>query len=113
MSDVIAEVNRQRRGEQLSELADASIKVLKKFIVGTGEVSNDELQRAKYASVALGAWAKFEQSSGARDALSFAMSRELARNPEELQRYVTVSMPHMPLVKALSTPERNGVESAA
>lgn len=113
MSELTAEVNRQRRTERLSALADASIDVLKKFITSTGEISDDELHRAKYASVALGAWAKFEQSSGARDALSFAMSRELARNPEELERYVSVSMPHMPLVKALGAPEKNGAASAA
>jgi hypothetical protein len=112
MSDLVAEVNRQRRTEKLSALADTSIEVLRQFISGTGEISEDELHRAKYASVALGAWAKFEQSSGARDALSFAMSRELASNPEELQRYVTVSMPHMPLVKALGAPAQNGVASA-
>lgn len=104
---------RQRRGERLGVLADASINVLKEFITGTSEISDDELHRAKYASVALGAWAKFEQSSGARDALAFAMSRELARNPEELERYVAISMPHMPLVKALNSPEKNGATSAA
>ena len=58
----------------------------------------------KQASVAAGALAtasRNRQTSGARDALTFAMARSLTSNPAELADYIRATQPHNPIVPAL------------
>src|SRR5688572_30439535 len=108
MSEVVNEVKRQRRMQKAGDVADLSLAVIERFLKDDSEdeLTVRALARIKYASTMISAFAKLEQTNGARQALSFAMARELSDNPEEFRRYVTVSMPEHPMTKVLPSGEK-------
>lgn len=69
--------DRPELGDKLADLASDAMDVLKEFLDKGHEFTDRELKRAKYASVALGAWARWEQTSTARSALRLATEREI------------------------------------
>lgn len=56
-------------------------------------------KRVKVATTVLSAATRRQASAGARDALNFAISRSIARTPEEMAEYIRLTQPSFPEVR--------------
>lgn len=53
-------------------------------------------KRVKVATTVLSSSTRRQATTGARDALNYAISRSIARSPEELEEYVRLTQPSFP-----------------
>ena len=61
----------------------------------------DAIAVARVAAASLSSSTRDEQTNNARRTLDWNMARDLARDKEQLEAYVRVSMPTAPIVRAL------------
>ena len=93
----------EEQAGQFDKLAIKAMDNLGEFL-GNGDTDGKALARARVAATVLSSWTRHKQTEGAREATAFMMARELARDKEELARYIQVSLPGSPLVKLLPVP---------
>lgn len=61
-------------------------------------------KRVKVATTVLSAATRRQASAGARDALNFAISRSIARTPEEMAEYIRLTQPSFPTLPSTVLP---------
>lgn len=91
---------RSRESERLEPLIDPAIQSLKRMFEGGRE--EEDFTTARIASSVLSTWARIKQSERAEDAIMFSMARSLAHDREELERYLKVTMPDLPMLKVVN-----------
>lgn len=87
-------------GSKLDKLVGVAMEKLEVFLTGEDHTSKD-ISEAKIASGILSSWVRNRQTESAREATSFMIARELARDREQLEEYVRLTNPQSPIVKAL------------
>lgn len=86
--------------QKFKKLADDSIDQITSYFDSDGKDQALE-KKANAARSVLSSWARHEQTISAREATNFMMARELAQDKDQLEKYIKLSMPSSPLVKAL------------
>jgi hypothetical protein len=89
--------------DDLDEVRQGAIAALKQFF-SKSETTNADVNRAKVAASALSSVTRWRQTENAQQALAFSMARELARDKQQLEEYVRVSMPTAAITRALPRP---------
>lgn len=81
-------------------LRSASTRTLLTYFNGKDD-SKEMQERAARAQAVLASVTRREATKNARDALTFAMVRSLSTDRAQLEKYINVTMPAHPIVKAL------------
>lgn len=85
---------------EFAELAAAAKDRLREFL--TNDFDNDEsIPAVRIAASVLASWTRYEQTQSAREASGFMMARELAQNPEQFRKYLSVACPNVPLAEMI------------
>lgn len=90
----------KKPSDELQPIIPDAVKTLKRVFT-TGTASEEDLTVARLASATLSTWAKLKQTEGGQEAMYYSMARDIAESPEELTHYIKVTMPNVPLAKAL------------
>jgi hypothetical protein len=92
----------KKDSDQLQELIKPAVNALKKVFTQPGdELVDNDLTTARLAGSVLATWSRLKQAERAQEAVYFSMARELASDRSQLEQYVKLSMPDVPLVKVL------------
>lgn len=86
--------------DTFGRLEHLAIEAISEFLESDGSDSS-LLNRARVAQGTLGTISRNRQTESAREALSFQMAHSLTNDPAELARYIRISQPSAPIVKAL------------
>ena len=88
----------QQVNVSLDELEQASINTLHAYLTDDKTTGS----QAKVASTALSAVSRLKATAAAREATRYAVARDIAKNKDELKKYVTMSLPQLNPVKQLT-----------
>ena len=86
--------------QKLETVAEAALDVIDGFLKQE-EPDETQIARAKIACTTVSAFTRFEQTTGAREATTVVMARELSKNEADLKRYLTAALPNHAVIKAL------------
>jgi len=89
-----------RDSKRLEPIIDPAINAIRSILTD-GEHTDNEITAARIASSVLATWSKLKQSERAQEAVYFAMARELAQDQEQLAKYISMTLPDVPLVRVL------------
>lgn len=89
-----------RDSDRLDRIIDPAVETLAKVFRGEA-ITEEQITAAKLAVTAIGAWTRLKQAERAQEGLYFNMAALLASDKEELKQYIRLSMPHVPLLRAL------------
>ncbi len=91
---------------KLEEVGNEALETLSLFL--RGDTSEEKfIPGARIASSVISTIAKIKQTESARDATNVLVARELASNPEDFKKYISVAMPNSPFKKLIeSKPEK-------
>lgn len=99
-------MNPEFEERSFDHLARASISLLTEVISDPEAMENvEKAKAAKLAATSLSAWTRQNATENSRSALNFAMAREIAGDKDQLQRYIAITNPESPLVRALPEPK--------
>jgi hypothetical protein len=90
--------------ELMEEVArEASRSMLDFFRSGIDDAQG--IAKARVAASAVASFSRMKQAESAHQAMLVSLSRDLAKDKDELQAYIRATMPNSPLVKALPVPQ--------
>lgn len=89
---------------RLTKLAEQAMATLSGFF-SEKEHTGREIGSARIATAIISAWTRQAQTRSAEKTTMFMVARELASDREQLADYIRLTMPDLPLVKALSEPK--------
>lgn len=95
--------------QRIDPIVDDSVRAIK-VILQPGERDDQDIAAARIASSILATWARLKQAERAREAIYFTMARELATNREQLEEYIKITLPDIPLAQALGAKQLSLVE---
>ena len=76
--------------------------LLKKIFTAPGdEIVDNELASVRLAGSVIASWTRLKQAERAQESNYFNMARELATDRAQLEQYIKLSMPDVPLIKVL------------
>jgi hypothetical protein len=88
--------------DRLEGLVEPAVQALKKVFISPGdELIDNDLATARLAGSVLATWSRLKQSERTQEAVYFSMARELATDRVQLEQYIKMSLPDVPLVKVL------------
>lgn len=85
---------------KLAALAERAIKSLDNFFNQEDHTGKD-IGAARIATAIISAWTRQSQTKSAEKTTLFMVARELANDREQLAEYIKLTMPDLPIVKAL------------
>lgn len=85
---------------KLGMLAEKAIKSLDDFF-GRKDYTNKDIGAARIATAIISAWTRQSQTKSAEKTTLFMVARELASDKQQLAEYIRLTMPDLPIVKAL------------
>ncbi len=92
----------QRDSDRIDALIEPAVNLLKKIFTAPGDdLADKDLVNARLAGSILATWSRLKQAERAQEAVYFSMARELANDRAQLETYIKLSMPDVPLVKVL------------
>jgi hypothetical protein len=88
--------------DKLEVLVEPAVSALRKVFLSPGdELMDTDIDTARLASSVLSTWSRLKQAERAQEAVYFNMARELATDKAQLEQYIKLSLPDVPLVKVL------------
>lgn len=91
--------NRKVLSEDMSEVARESISSILKFLKHPSPGKMD-LAKAKVAGGTLASYTRAQQTESALKATEFMIARDIAKDRDELRRYIKLTAPAHPMLKA-------------
>jgi len=82
-------------------LGAESVSALRKFL-SMREITSVDIGRAKIAQDAFASYTRHRQSDSAREGNVILLARELAKDKDELRKFLKLGMPNAPIIKSLS-----------
>ena len=90
------------KGRAIEALGAESVSALRKFLAQP-EVTTTDIGRAKIAASAFSGYTRYRQTESSRESNLIMLSRELAKDKDELRQFLKLGMPNAPIMKALSS----------
>jgi len=92
----------KKDSEKIEDLIGPAANLLKRVFAAPGdELVDNDLTTARLAATVISSWTRLKQAERAQEAVYFSMARELAGDRAQLEQYIKLSMPDVPLVKVL------------
>ncbi len=86
--------------DRLEPIIDEAVNAIHHIFTSNEHTDND-VAAARIASSVLATWSKLKQSERSQEAIYFAMARELAEDKDQLEKYIALTLPDVPIVKML------------